>query len=243
MPIIILLLLVLVLPAAEQPLTIAALGDSITGDRPGKPYRHLYSKWIDLVGMGAELRAGVGAVAIINAGFAGDTSHGSPSGDPPGAVNRLQTQVIEAKADICIMLIGGNDFARLRKLPESERAAASAAISERLMANLLDMVGRCQAAGIKVLLVQYHAARAPDPTKAWDTLDDGNAVIAAVATQRQAPVLALEPAFAAAIAAGAKPEELVTPEDGVHLRPYGEIVVARTVAAKLIELGWIPAKP
>ncbi len=239
----VLLLAGTLLGAGEQPLTIAALGDSITGDRPGKAYRHLYTKWIDLVGMGAEVRAGVGAVRVINAGFAGDTSHGSPSGDPPGAIKRLQAQVIDAKADICVMLIGGNDFARLRKLPAAERASAAGPIRDTLKADLLDMVGRCQAAGIKVLLVQYHAARAADPAKAWDTLDDGNEVIAAVATERQVPCLALEPAFAAAIAAGAKPEEMLTPEDGVHLRPYGEIIVARTVLAKLIELGWIPAKP
>jgi len=31
--------------------------------------------------------------------------------------------------------------------------------------------------------------------------------------------------------------------NGVHLRPYGEIVVARTILAKPFELGWIPAKP
>ena len=54
------------------------------------------------------------------------------------------------------------------------------------------------------------------------------------------PVLALGPAMAAARAASGF-AGLVSP-DGVHLKPGGELVYARTIFAELDRLGWIPDK-
>jgi lysophospholipase L1-like esterase len=135
------------------------------------------------------------------------------------------------------MLIGGNDFSAVRASDPASPAVAQ--VREALRANLADMVGRMHAAGIKVLLLQYHAARAADPAKAWKHLDWGNATVAEVAAATGAPTLPLESAFAAAIAGGATPEQLVNQNDGVHLNPRGELVLARAVVARLVELGWV----
>jgi lysophospholipase L1-like esterase len=218
---------------AARPLKIVCFGDSITGGRPGTVYLHQYLKWSDLLQLAIEVRGG--AAQAINSGWAGDSTHGKPSGDPPGAVKRLQKDVLDHKPDICVVLIGGNNFAVLKKEPE-RRAEVEAAYR----ADLDGMVAAMQATGIKVLLLQYHAPKAADPATEWSTLDDGNAVIAAVGEAHKAPVLALEPAFAAARAAGASAESLLNQKDGVHLNPYGEVVVARTVVARLRELGWTP---
>jgi lysophospholipase L1-like esterase len=220
---------------ADQPITVVAFGDSITGDRPRKAYLHQYLKWIDLVGLGLQARGN--EVAVVNAGWAGDSTSGKPSGDPPGAVKRLQGDVLDLKPAICVMLIGGNDFSAVRASDPASPAVAQ--VREALRANLADMVGRMHAAGIKVLLLQYHAARAADPAKAWKHLDWGNATVAEVAAATGAPTLPLESAFAAAIAGGATPEQLVNQNDGVHLNPRGELVLARAVVARLVELGWV----
>jgi lysophospholipase L1-like esterase len=220
------------LAAAAEPLRIVAFGDSITGHRPGIEYRADYVKWTDLVQMVLEVQYGTGSVVVLNRGYAGDSTMGKPSGEPPGAVNRLQRDVLDNKPAICVMLIGGNNFA---KVTETERPAREA----QFRTDLTAMVGKAQAAGIKVLLVQYHAARADDPATAWSTLDDGNAIIAEVAKTSGAATVELEPAFAAALAAGATPAMLVNKKDGVHLNPFGETVVARVIARKLLDLGWI----
>lgn len=219
--------------AAAEPVTIVCLGDSITGGRPRQAYLHQYLKWSDLLQLAIEARAGTGAARVLNRGWAGDTTAGRPSGDPPGARNRLQADVIDEKPAVAVLLIGGNNFARVT---EEERPAREAA----LRSDLTDMVQRLKAAGIRVLLLQYHEPFATDMAKVWTTLDDGNAVIAAVAAEQQVPTLALAPAFAAARAAGATPESLTDAKDGVHLAPYGEVVLARTVCAELVRLGWVP---
>jgi hypothetical protein len=74
---------------ADQPITVVAFGDSITGDRPRKAYLHQYLKWIDLVGLGLQARGN--EVAVVNAGWAGDSTSGKPSGDPPGAVKAMSS--------------------------------------------------------------------------------------------------------------------------------------------------------
>lgn len=230
---IVLLLCAMALGAAE-PVSIVCLGDSITGDRPGKPYIHLYSKWTDLLQLCIETRTGVGSARVINAGWGGDTTHGKPSGDPPGAVKRLQSDVLDQKPAIAVVLIGGNNFAVLKTKPE-ERGA----VEERYRADLTDLVTRMRTASIRVLLLQYHEPFAADMSAVWTTLDDANPIIAAVAEATQVPTLELAPAFRAARESGVPPEALTNTKDGVHLAPYGEIVVARTVFAKLVELGWL----
>lgn len=236
-PIILLLVTVMALSAADnRPCTIVCLGDSITGPRPGMAYLHQYSKWSDLLQLAIENRSGTGTVKVLNRGWAGDTSSAGPGADPPGALSRLQRDVLDEKPQICVMMIGGNNFAVLKTRPE-QRATVEAG----WRADLESLVGRMQAAGIKVLLLQYHEPHAADPATAWATLDDGNAITAAFAAERNVPTLPLEPFFAAARAAGATAESLTNAVDGVHLNPLGEVVIARAVAGRLRALGWLPA--
>ena len=232
--ILLLAVLIVTLGAADGPLKIVFFGDSITGDRPRKPYLHQYLKWCDLVGLG--LRARGGEVAVVNCGFAGDSTHGNPSGDPPGALKRLKDNVLDEQPAICVVLIGGNDFAKVKgEAPDSPKLAE---VTATLRSNLISMVQQIKQAGIKVLLLQYHAARAADPAKAWKHLDWGNPVVAEVGQAEGVPVLALEPAFQAELAAGATAEQLLNRIDGVHLNPRGELVVAEAVIARIVALGW-----
>lgn len=220
---------------AAEPVKLVFFGDSITGDRPRKPYLHQYLKWCDLVGLGLQARGN--EVAIVNCGFGGDSTHGSPSGDPPGAIKRLKDNVLDEKPAICVMLIGGNDFAKVKD--ETADSTKLAEVKTTQKANLTSMVQQMKTAGIKVLLLQYHAARAADPAKAWKHLDWGNPIAAEVAKAEGVGLLALEPVFQAALAAGATQEQLVVQSDGVHLNPRGELFVARAVTVKLVELGWM----
>jgi lysophospholipase L1-like esterase len=232
----ILLLLALVIAAhTSEPLRIAALGDSLTGDRPGKPYLHAYLKWIDLVALGVQAR-GQDAEAV-NAGWAGGTTRGVPSKGEPGALSRLQADVIDRRPGICVVMIGGNNFARVNA--EDPASATVAAARAAYREDLVAIVDRLQAAGIRTLLLQYPQARAKDPASAWVHLAWGNPVVAEVAAAKGLPVLDLEPAFAAALSAGAPAVDLLNERDGVHLNPRGELVVARAVTARLVDLGWI----
>ncbi|MCK6488234.1 MAG: GDSL-type esterase/lipase family protein [Planctomycetes bacterium] len=236
-PLLLLLMAVMTLAAADrQPVTIVCLGDSITGPRPGQAYLHQYVKWSDLLQLAIENRSGPGSVTVLNRGWAGDTSSAGPGADPPGALSRLQRDVLDVKPQICVLMIGGNNFAVLKRQP-----ARRAEVEAGWRADLEALVGRMHQAGIRVLLLQYPEPRAADPATAWATVDDGNAITAAVAAERSLPTLALEPFFAAARAAGASDESLLNAVDGVHLNPLGEVVIARAVAVKLRALGWLPA--
>jgi lysophospholipase L1-like esterase len=238
-----LIALMLILPgllAAAEPLRIVALGGSITGYRPRQPYLHQYSKFSDLVQLALEVRYGQGSVVVLNRGWAGDSTRGKPNGDPPGALNRLQQDVLDEQAAICLLMIGSNNFAS--KVEEPARLAARKAFREDLTA----MVTRMQQAGIKVLLLRYHEERRKADVAAGKPLvrdADYNPIISEVGAALQVPVADPEPAFAAAIAAGTPSEALVNAEDGVHLNPLGEILIARVVALKLVELGWAAPRP
>jgi lysophospholipase L1-like esterase len=235
MRILLLLALVLAVVHGSEPLRIAALGDSLTGDRPGKPYLHAYLKWIDLVALGVQARGH--EAEAINAGWGGGTTRGVASKGEPGALARLQADVIDRRPGICVVMIGGNNFARVKT--EDPASATVAAVRAAYREDLVAIVDRLQAAGIRTLLLQYPQARAKDPATAWVHLAWGNPVVAEVATAKGLPVLDLEPAFAAALAAGAAPAELLNEKDGVHLNARGELVVARAVTARLVDLGWV----
>lgn len=215
------------LPLTDGVLRIVCFGDSITGDRPGKPYLHQYIKWTDILEGMLELDLGVNCVEVLNMGYAGDRTH--KAGDRPGAVNRVKTEIIDQRADIAVILIGGNNMGGKQPVEE---------VMTQTHRDLTQIVRQVNDAGIKVLLVQYAEPKSEDMSQVWTHLDDVNPVIAAVAETEEVPVIALAPAFA-------KAEEkvplnaLLNAKDGVHLQPYGEIVTARTIAIKLKELGWI----
>ncbi|MGI5869923.1 MAG: SGNH/GDSL hydrolase family protein [Kiritimatiellia bacterium] len=205
---------------------IVCFGDSITGCRPGEPYRHLYLKWADLLGFALEVKFGAGCCEVVNAGHAGDTAcvaeAPGPPGSPPGAPSRLASQVLDHAPDLVIVLLGGNDFA-----PEAvaRRGDPSAAVQESL-----ESIGKSVlASGAALLFLQYPPAQASCAASAWTHLERANPVIAAAAASLSAPCFDPGPAFRAAEARGVPREALRDPNDGVHLRPVGEVVFAQGI--------------
>jgi lysophospholipase L1-like esterase len=215
-------------PRTEGVLRVVAFGDSITGDRPGIQYRHQYIKWADVLQAMLEVQLGEGKAEVLNMGFAGDRTF--RAGDRPGAVNRVESNILAQQPDIAVILIGGNNMGTRNRDPEE--------LAEQTRSELTQIVQQVRGAGIRVLLLQYAEPKAEDMSKVWTHLDDVNPIIAAVAEAEGVPTLELAPAFAGA-AERLPLNALLNATDGVHLQPYGELIVARAVAAKLLQLGWM----
>jgi lysophospholipase L1-like esterase len=212
---------------------IVCFGDSITGFRPGLSQLDKTLRWPDLLQLALDLQYGDGMAEVLGMGYAGDRTY--QSGWCPGAVNRVQSNILDYQPDIAIILIGGNNF-------RVEEGTATESIRARLKEDLTAIVTKVRQAGIKVLLLQYPEPKAANPGEVWWTLDDGNPVTAAVAKEAGIPTLELAPVFAAA--AKTHPlETLLNPVDGVHFQPYGDVVTARAVFRKLRELGWLASTP
>ena len=220
------------LPRTEGVFRVVAFGDSITGDRPGIAYRQHYIKWTDIVQAMLEVQIGEGKAEVLNMGFAGDRTFAA--GDRPGAINRVESNILAQQPDLAVILIGGNNL-RMRNRDPDE-------LAERTRRELTEIVRQVNEAGIKVLLLQYAEPKAENMSKVWTHLDDVNPIIAEVAEAEGVPTVALAPYFAAA-EEDLPLDALLNPTDGVHLRPYGELIVARVVVAKLNKLGWIKKGP
>ncbi len=213
---------------------IVCLGDSITG----WPDLTKYLKWSFILECMCEAGLGEGAVAVVNRGIGGDTTG--------GALTRLQTNVLDEKPDVVIILLGGNDAGRKR--PRTE-----------VKSNLETIVRKCKAAGAKVLLLQYHMLPNPEhPGTAWSHLDDNNDLIAEVAGAEGVPLLDMAVPMHAELETREISEmvgnqdgvavwemkkmtqaQLVSASDGVHLNPGGELVFARAIFKQLTSLGWL----
>jgi lysophospholipase L1-like esterase len=204
-----------------NPVKIVCLGDSLTGPVPGEWYQDKFLKWPDLLGLMATARLGGGRAVVFNRGHAG--------GNSAHARERLPSQVLAEHPDLVAVLIGGNDFGH---------DADPISTSEKLRQNLTAIVRAVKEAGSKILLLQYFQPRAENMAGVWTHLNSGNPVIAEVAAVEEVPLLPLEPSFQkAADTYGIS--TLTDPVDGVHLRPFGETVVAEAVFHKFTELGWL----
>lgn len=223
---------------AEGVLRVVCFGDSLTGDRPWKrfSYQPHYLKYSDLLGLMLEGRLGVGKAEAFNSGWAGDMTKPKKNEGWPGAAGRVDKDILALKPDIVTILIGGNDRPDTpEKIAETET-------------NLTAIVQACKKAGIRVLLLKYPAAHPGEVKdkkgnvkkgKGWP-LDLANPVIDAVAAAEGVPTLDLGPPIAAAVKQYPS-HEVVNPMDGVHLNKRGELVFARTIFAKLVELKWAEA--
>jgi lysophospholipase L1-like esterase len=221
--IIVLGFLMTISPALASELRVVCLGDSITGPMPNTHYLDHYAKYADLLQFVLETHLGAGNAVVTNRGFAGNTS--------TQALARVDTEVVPLKPDIVTVLIGGNDFG----------GGINDEVKKKLHENLTTIVDKIKACGGKVLLLQYADPKADDMSKVWTHLNAGNPIIAQVAQEEKVPTLELAPAFREA--AKTHPlAELASPIDGVHLNPYGEIVISRAIFFKLQELGWIAKK-
>jgi len=137
------------------------------------------------------------------------------------------SNVLDEKPQVVVLLIGGND----KKETDADKAVTRSNIDAILSA--------LEAAGAKVLVLQYHClVNAENEKTAWVWLDDNNDLIAEVAGKHKAPVLDMSAQMKAALATQPLPE-LASPTDGVHLGPGGELVYARAIFSKLLELKWV----
>ena len=216
-------------------LRIVCFGDSITGYRPRTSYLSQYAKFSDHLQLMLEGKYGRGP-EVLNRGWAGDTSYGNGMGDRPGAVTRLAKDVIEERPDIAIVLFGANDSS-LAYASTSDPAKLEEA-RERFRASLLQIVGALKERFIRTLLLQYHTPRSSNMTQVWTHANAFNPVIAETSVAQGAPTLELEPHFAEA-AKTCPLNELTSQTDGLHLNPGGEIVYARAIFEKLVELRWV----
>jgi len=216
--------------AASKPMRIVFFGDSITGYRPGEPYQGQYLKFADLVGLMAEARRGVGTVTTINSGYAGDATYARPEHGMPGAVNRVESDVLKHKPDVVVMLIGGND-----KVGTDEDRKRTAKHLDAMVKQITD-------AGVRLLVLQYPPATPADEHKeeGWYHIPAKNDLIAAAAKKYRAPTLDLSAAVNDALKTYPS-TDLFNPVDGVHLHPRGEMVFARAIFTKLDELKWLDA--
>lgn len=200
---------------------IVCLGDSLTGPGPGAAYLDAYVKWPDLVQLGVDAALGCGRVTVINQGKAGEVSS--------GLLDRMEERLVRHAPDVAIIWIGANNFSG-----EVRRSEATAAFA----ADLREIMHLVAIAGARSLLLQYPTPRAAVMDRVWRHTNAGNETIASVAMETGVPVLDLRPVFDAA-ALQCPLDHLACPVDGVHLRPGGELVVARAVLGRLFALGWL----
>jgi acyl-CoA thioesterase-1 len=131
-------------PIAAEPVTIAALGDSLTQGY-GLPQEDGFVPQLE-----AWLRARGHDVAVLNAGVSGDTT--------AGGLSRVDW-TLTPEVDALIVALGGNDLLRAIP-PEASRA------------NLDGILARAQEAGVAVLLIGLEAPGnyGPDYKAAFDSM-------------------------------------------------------------------------
>ena len=133
---------------AAQRLTraVACFGDSIT-DGYGSPVDE-DRRWPDVLAERLQAEAGLGDIAVLNAGIGGNRIlHG---GRGPKALERFDRDVLSLPGlSHVIVLVGINDIG----WPNTILAGPDEAVSaEEIIAGLGQMVARAQVAGLKVLL-------------------------------------------------------------------------------------------
>jgi len=166
---------VLAAPAQAEPVTVLALGDSLThgyGLAPEDGFVPRLESW--LTEQGAD-------VALINAGVSGDTTAGGAA--------RLGWSLTD-EVDAVIVALGGNDI--LRGIPPAVARANLASILDQLAARDLPvlLVGQRASANFgqayqqefdaiyPALAAQYGAALFPDFLKGLSDLPDRDQVVA-----------------------------------------------------------------
>jgi len=196
--------------------TLLFLGDSITG------YSDLvhYLKFSHLIELMLEAQYGEGQFKVLNCGYGGDTT--------ARVLARLEREVLAERPEIVVLLIGGNDAGE--QVPRATTA--------RNLQTILTALAEINA---RVLVLQYHLLPNPEsPEVAWSHLATNNDLIAEAAVAQGMPLLHMQTPMQAALATY-QLAELVSPGDGVHLNPGGELVYARAIFTRLRELGWLKA--
>jgi lysophospholipase L1-like esterase len=118
--------------AAKEPLTIACLGDSVTGVYYHTGGRRAYPEMVAVALRQVHPDA---PVTIVNAGISGNTTI--------DALNRLKKDVLDKRPDLVTVMFGLNDMVRV---PLAD-----------YQANLKSIIEQCRAAGAQVMLCTPNA--------------------------------------------------------------------------------------
>lgn len=176
---------------------VAFLGDSITAQGWTSPHGY-----VRLVVAGLECN-GV-KIVPIPAGVGGHRSN--------EMLARLKRDVLDKKPDWVTISCGMNDVLQGRSIP-----------LEQFKINMADMVGQCQAAGIKVVLFTTTTGR--------QHLEEYSAVLRELAAEKKCLLVDLFPVF---VETGKKSDPLHgLTYDGVHMNPEGNILMARMILQTL----------
>lgn len=206
-----------------QVIRIVALGDSITngagnaGVAEQTTFRHL-------VQCNLAIRLGH-PVEVVNAGVNGDIV--------PGALQRLETDVLDHRPDITTVMFGGNDAGYYR--PETDGFADTPRVSQddfrSILSQIVDRIGQ---AGITPVLMTpppmtdkyWGAGREPYRQNGINFLVSAYAqIVRDIATSRDVALVDVYEAF------NQQPGALAFFPDGLHPDPSGH----RLIADRLVE--------
>jgi lysophospholipase L1-like esterase len=194
-------------PLVQNGQTVAFLGDSITqgGAATSGGYVRLVAS--GLAANGIEIK-------VIPAGISGHKSD--------QMLSRLEGHVLSKKPDWMTLSCGVNDV---------WHGSRGAGVSlEDYKKNITTIVDRCQAAGVKVLILTSTQINLPVTNELNTKLADYNAFLRDLAKERGLPLADLNADMLAeqnALAAAGLKRSLTT--DGVHMNIYGNLMMARGV--------------
>jgi len=181
---------------------VAFLGDSITQfgwDRPGG-YVHLVTEGLESAGV---------KIVPIPAGVSGNTSH--------DMIGRVDAVVISKKPDWMTLSCGANDVLH---------GVNGGVELEPYKANIIAIVDKAQAAGIKVMILTSTLLYESEASVYNQKVVAYNDFLRQLAKERNLPLVDLNKIFWKAIAATPRPHLTV---DGIHMSPEGNILMARGV--------------
>ncbi len=187
--------------------SIAFLGDSITAQGAASP-----GGYVNLVASG--LAAQGVTITVIPAGISGHKSN--------QMLERLDRDVLDKKPTWMTLSCGVNDVWH----------GAKGVPLEEYKANITAILDRCQAAGVKVVILTATQIKLPVTNPENVKLADYNAFLREIAAARQLPLADLNAAMAAEQAAleNARLKRVLT-VDGVHMNLYGNLMMAKGVLA------------
>lgn len=189
--------------------SVAFLGDSITQGGAASPGGYVRLVESGLAAQGVK-------ITVIPAGIGGNKSD--------QMLARLEKDVLSRKPTWMTLSCGVNDV---------WHAARGAGVSlEDYKTNITAILDRCQAAGVKVVILTATQLRLPVTNPENVKLEAYNAFLRETAKARNLPLADLNAAMAAEQAALEKAGiKRVLTTDGVHMNLYGNLMMAKGVLA------------
>jgi lysophospholipase L1-like esterase len=179
---------------------VAFLGDSITGFGWSKP-----AGWVHLV-VDALTANGI-VIQPIPSGYGGNTS--------TDMAGRIDTDIIAKKPDWVLLSCGANDVWKTPTLAQYE-------------ANVTDMVDKCQANHIKVMILTVTPVVEDLSNSLNTTVASYNTFLRQLALQKGCPLAETNLPYCDALAKKTVKGNALT-VDGIHMNPAGDFIIATAV--------------